>query len=281
MQERPDIVVSLFPSESSFIPYIKDGSKKVLELHFNKFFRLQYNRKGILGLIDRWRTKQDERLVRRFDKFVVLTQEDRGYWGELPNIEVIPNAAMTLADTCSDVTAKRVIAVGRLDYQKSFDRLIQAWELVQRIDRCHDWQLDIFGQGEWKEMLQHMIEERNLVDFTHVKKPTSQIGKEYARSSMLVMSSHYEGFPMVMIEAMACGLPVISFDYKCGPRDIIDHGVNGLLVKNGDIEGLAAAMMRLMDDDSYRAKLSANARRVTNTYSEESVMKNGWTSFIH
>lgn len=280
MQERPDIVVSLFPSESSFIPYIKDGSKKVLELHFNKFFRLQYNRKGILGLIDRWRTKQDERLVRRFDKFVVLTQEDRGYWGELPNIEVIPNAAMTLADTCSDVTAKRVIAVGRLDYQKSFDRLIQAWELVQRIDRCHDWQLDIFGQGEWKEMLQHMIEERNLVDFTHVKKPTSQIGKEYARSSMLVMSSHYEGFPMVMIEAMACGLPVISFDYKCGPRDIIDYGVNGLLVKNGDIEGLAAAMMRLMDDDSYRAKLSANARRVTNTYSEESVMKK-WMDLFH
>lgn len=129
-------------------------------------------------------------------------------------------------------------------------------------------------------MLQHMIEERNLVDFTHVKKPTSQIGKEYARSSMLVMSSHYEGFPMVMIEAMACGLPVISFDYKCGPRDIIDHGVNGLLVKNGDIEGLAAAMMRLMDDDSYRAKLSANARRVTNTYSEESVMKK-WMDLFH
>lgn len=73
---------------------------------------------------------------------------------------------------------------------------------------------------------------------------------------------------------------VISFDYKCGPRDIIDHGVNGLLVKNGDIEGLAAAMMRLMDDDSYRAKLSANARRVTNTYSEESVMKK-WMDLFH
>lgn len=273
MQEKADIVVSLFPSESSFIPDIKDGSKKVLELHFNKFFRLQYNRTGLLGLIDRWRTKQDERLVRKFDKFVVLTDEDRGYWGELPNIEVIPNAAMSLADTYSDVTAKRVIAVGRLDYQKSFDRLIKAWALVQQTDRYRDWHLDIFGQGEWKEMLQHMIEERNLGNTAHVNKPTSRIGDEYAHSSMLVMSSHYEGFPMVMIEAMACGLPVVSFDFKCGPRDIIQDGINGLLVKNGDIEGLANGMMRLMSDESYRRELSKNARMVTETYSEASVMR--------
>lgn len=88
MRERADIVVSLYPSESSFIPDIRDGSKKVLELHFCKFFRLQYGRKGVLGLIDRWRTRQDERIVRRFDRFVVLTEEDRGYWGTLPNLEV-------------------------------------------------------------------------------------------------------------------------------------------------------------------------------------------------
>ena len=94
MQERADVVVSLFPSESSFLPDIQDGSRKVLELHFCKFFRLQYGRSGLMGLIDRWRTRMDERLVRRFDRFVVLTEEDRGYWGALPNIEVIPNAAM-------------------------------------------------------------------------------------------------------------------------------------------------------------------------------------------
>ena len=77
MKERADIVVSLYPSESSFLPEIKDGSRKVLELHFNKFFRLQYNRRGVLGWIDRFRTWQDEHIVRRFDKFVVLTEEDR------------------------------------------------------------------------------------------------------------------------------------------------------------------------------------------------------------
>lgn len=276
LRERADVVVSLFPSESSFIPSIQDGSKKVLELHYCKFFRLQYGRKGILGLIDRWRTWKDDFLVRRFDKFVVLTHEDRNYWRRLPNIEVIPNAAKNMSGHFSDVSAYRVIAVGRLDYQKGFDRLIQAWSLVQADGRFADWQLDIFGQGEWKDMLQQMIYEEGLQANAHINPPTKDIASEYVRSSLLVMSSHYEGFPMVMIEAMACGLPVVSFDYKCGPRDIIRHGENGLLVKDGDIRGLAEAMMMVMGDDAYRKRLSGAALNVVSTYSEEAVMGQ-WT----
>lgn len=272
LKEKPDIVVSLYPSESSFIPDIKDGSRKVLELHYCKFFRLQYGRKGLLGWIDKLRTRQDEQIVRRFDKFVVLTNEDRGYWGDLPNIEVIPNAAMHVSDAYSDVMNKRVIAVGRLDYQKGFDRLIQAWELVQHTGKFTDWKLDIFGQGEWQEMLQQMIDKAELQNTVCLNRPTKQIGEEYVKSDMLVMSSNYEGFPMVMIEAMACGLPVVSFDYKCGPKDIIQTGINGLLVPNGDIQALADAMMKVMEDEAYRKMLSLNARKVVDTYSEQAVM---------
>ena len=272
LKEKPDIVVSLYPSESSFIPDIKDGSRKVLELHYCKFFRLQYGRKGLLGWIDKLRTRQDEQIVRRFDKFVVLTNEDRGYWGDLPNIEVIPNAAMHVSDAYSDVMNKRVIAVGRLDYQKGFDRLIQAWELVQHTGKFTDWKLDIYGQGEWQEMLQQMIDKAELQNIVCLNRPTKQIGEEYVKSDMLVMSSNYEGFPMVMIEAMACGLPVVSFDYKCGPKDIIQTGINGLLVPNGDIQALADAMMKVMEDEAYRKMLSLNARKVVDTYSEQAVM---------
>lgn len=272
LKEKPDIVVSLYPSESSFIPDIKDGSKKVLELHFNKFFRIQYGRKGIIGLIDRWRTRQDERIVRRFDKFVVLTNEDKGYWGDLPNIEVIPNAAIHVSKNYSEVKNKRVIAVGRLDYQKGFDRLIQAWKLVQHTGRFSDWKLDIFGQGEWREMLQQMIDEQGLQNTAKINPPTNAILNEYVHSSLLVMSSNYEGFGMVLVEAMSCGVPVISFDCKCGPKDIIQTGINGLLVPNGDIQALADAMMKVMEDEAYRKMLSLNARKVVDTYSEQAVM---------
>lgn len=271
--EKADMVVSLYPSESSFYPSLKDGSKKVLELHFCKFFRLQYERKGVLGLIDKFRTWQDERIVRKFDKFIVLSKEDKGYWGELSNIQVIPNAALFVAKKYADVSKKRVIAVGRLDYQKGFDRLIEAWRIVQQHKEYQDWQLDIFGQGEWKEMLQGMVEQYGLQDTLHINEPTKNIGEEYANSSMLVMSSNYEGFPMVMIEAMACGLPVVSFDFQCGPKDIIQPEKNGLLVKIGDIQGLAEAMMKVMSDETLRKRLSEEAKKVTETYSEEKVMK--------
>lgn len=308
LQEKAYIVDTLYPGESSFIPSIKDGSKKVIELHQSKFFHRQYANKGLKGLIDRWREMMDVRMVSRFDKFVVLTEEDRGYWGELPNIAVIPNAAkgtkderltprmITNADATKDEermadatnghegrmvtkdewqmprkTGGRVIAVGRLDYQKSFDRLIQVWELVCR--QTEDWVLDIYGQGEWKEMLQQMIDERGLGERCHLRGTTNNIWKEYAESDMIVMTSHYEGLPMVMIEAMACGLPAVSFDFKCGPKDVIQQGVNGYCVKDGDIAGMAEAIVKVVKDDELRQALSREARKVAKKYSEESVMQ--------
>ena len=106
----------------------------------------------------------------------------------------------------------------------------------------------------------------------HICPPTKNIGTEYTHSSLLVMSSNYEGFPMVMIEAMACGLPVVAFDFKCGPKDIIQDGKNGLLVSNGDIQGLADAMMTLMGNEALRKRMGEEARKVISTYSEETVM---------
>ena len=272
MQERPDITISLYPCESSFIPSIKDGSKKILELHFNKFFRIQYGRSGILGAIDRMRTKSDEKLVRRFDKFIVLTEEDASYWGHLPNLEVIPNAALMKAPSDSRAHGtKRVIAVGRLDFQKGFDRLVKAWELIPAAMR-DVWRLDIFGQGEWLRMLDEMIVEKGLQDSVKIHPPTKNILDEYLASAFLAMSSHWEGLPMVLIEAMSLGLPAVSFDFKCGPKDLIENGVNGLLVPEGDIPGLAKAMQRLMEDSALLERMRVEAVRVREKYTEQAIM---------
>lgn len=278
MQERPDLTITLYPSEASFVPDIKDGSKKILEFHYSKNFRLQYNRKGLLGLADKWRTKADEKLVRRFDRFVVLTNQDARDWGDIPNMSVIPNAAIPLSSEHSDCLSRRVIAVGRLDYQKGFDRLIKAWRLV--MDKgLTDWHLDIFGQGEWKDYLNNIIHENNLGNCVTVNAPVSDIAAQYTSSSLLAMSSNYEGFPMVMIEAMSCGLPVVTFDYKCGPRDIITPEVNGLIVPNGDIQAFADALARVMTDTEMRSRMGREALRVTERYSLDSVMKS-WNNLF-
>ncbi len=276
LKERADIVVSLYPSESSFIPRIQDGSKKVLELHYNKFFRLQYNRRGLLRLADRFRTWQDERIVRRFDQFVVLTHEDATYWGALPNLTVIPNAAIQTDTPQADTrNSHRVIAVGRLDYQKGFDRLIEAWNLLPVALR-ETWNLAIFGQGEWQEKLTQQIRHLHLEESVRIYPPTTEIAQAYASSAFLAMSSHYEGFPMVMIEAMSCGLPVVTFDYPCGPKDIIRDGENGLLVKEGNIAGLSQALGRMMIDEDLRICLGKTARLVLDTYRENTIMQQ-WT----
>ena len=278
MAERPDVVDCLYPGECSFVPDIRDGSRKVMELHQSKMFHYQYNRSGLLGLADRYRARTDERLVRRFDRFVVLTEEDARMWGEIPGMRVIPNAAKDICDGMrpnagvASLDVRRVIAVGRLDYQKGFDRLIDAWVLVRKDGRFADWRLDIFGQGEWKEMLQRKIRTLGVGDSARLNAPVKDIAAEYKASSMLVMSSHYEGFPMVMVEAMSAGLPVVTFDYKCGPKEIIDDGRNGLLVKEGDIRRLADAMMSLMASPATLKRMSAEAKKVTERFSEEKVM---------
>lgn len=272
LKERADVVISLYPSESSFIPKIKDGSKKVLELHFNRYFRLQYGRNGLLGLADRFRSWQDVRIARRFDRFVVLTKEDAGYWGDLPNIEIIPNAAPDVPEITYNPSSHRIIAVGRLDYQKGFDRLIEAWAMVSEELR-KEWKLDIFGQGEWKEMLEKKIDGLGMGSSVKINPPTKGIFKEYASSAFIVMSSHYEGLPMVLLEAMSCGLPGVCFDFKCGPKDIIRDGENGVLVSEGDVPGLAKAMERLMLDESLRTRMSGEALGIREPYSEKRVME--------
>lgn len=278
MRERPAITLSLYPSESSFIPEINDGSRKVLELHFNRYFRLQYGRKGLTGMIDRYRSRKDEKIARKFDSFVVLTEEDKTYWGNLPNISVIPNAALPMP-LKSDCSPKRVIAVGRLDYQKGFDRLIKVWELVKKNNASEGWRLDIFGQGEWHDMLEDMIRSKGLSESAKINAPTADIASEYAGSSIIAMTSNYEGFGMVLAEAMSCAVPAIAFKCPCGPSDIISDGIDGHIIPDGDINAFADAMLQLMADDDKRRRMGRAATAVIDRYSEERVMQQ-WTSLF-
>jgi glycosyltransferase involved in cell wall biosynthesis len=179
----------------------------------------------------------------------------------------------------SDLTTKRVLAVGRISYQKGYDRLIEAWWLIA--DSIPEWKLTIIGQCEdLREMdkIQSLITKYRLTN-VEVLPPSKNIVKEYASSSLLVMSSRFEGFPLVLLEGMACGLPCISFDCKCGPKDVITHNVDGLLVKNGDIVGLSQAILYMAENEKERRRMGANALKKAQKYTFTEIMKQWDTLF--
>lgn len=269
-QLRPDITVSMFCNDAGIVPSINDGSAKVLEIHFSRFKRTQYGRKGLWRLADRLRSHTDIKTVRKYKKFIVLTEEDRGYWGNLPNMGVIPNACNLPLSHEYNIGSGKVIAVGRFSYQKGFDRLVKAWKQVAEIHA--GWSLHIYGNGE-KDDISQMINTLNISHCVHLHDATADIINRYKESSFLVMTSRYEGFPMVMIEAQSCGLPVVSFDCKCGPKDIITHGVNGLLVKEGDINRLSSAISWMMDNPELRLAMSNAAIEKMVDYDETTIMK--------
>ena len=276
-REKPDITVSMFCNDAGFITRINDGSKKVLEIHFSKFKRLQYNRKGLWRLADLWRSKQDEKTVRRFDKFVVLTEEDKGYWGNLPNITVIPNANTFATPQTAALENKKVIAVGRYTHQKGFERLIEAWHILS--PEFPDWRLDIIGDGEERDKLQHLIRFYHLEEQITLASPTKSIDKVYLDASVLAMPSRYEGLPMVLLEAQAFGLPIVSFACKCGPKDIVADGETGFLVEENDIEGLARQLAKVMKDKNLRKQMGRKAKEVSLRYAEDAVMAK-WTALF-
>lgn len=274
---RPDIVISMFCNDASFIPSIKDGSKKILEIHFSRFKRLQYGRKGLWRLADWWRYKTDAKVVSRFDKFVVLTHEDKEYWGNLRNMCVIPNARTFEVNQPATLEAKKVVAVGRLNHQKGFDRLIDAWSIVDNV--VSGWKLQIVGDGELREQLQNNIRELGLSNQINIGRAEKDMMSVYKDASILAMSSRYEGLPMVLLEAQAAGLPIVSFDCKCGPKDVIENGVDGFLVEDGDIEQLAQKLVVLMQDANLRKQMGSAAYAHSERYSEERIMKQ-WTDLF-
>lgn len=277
-RERPDVTVSMFCNDAGFMTYIKDGSAKVLEIHFSKFKRLQYGRKGLWRLADLWRSKQDEKVVKKFDKFVVLTEEDKGYWGSLPNMTVIPNANTFVTDQTALLENKKVIAIGRYTYQKGFERLIEAWRMLSA--QFPDWKLDIIGDGEEREALQNQIHAYGLENQIALLKPTRQIAQLYLDASLLVLSSRYEGLPMVLIEAQTFGLPIVAFQCKCGPKDVVADKETGFLVPEGDVKRLAKGMAALMKDEALRKEMGRKARLASLRYDENAIMRQ-WTDLFH
>ncbi|MCA5004124.1 glycosyltransferase family 4 protein [Sphingobacterium bovistauri] len=276
-QFRPSITISMFDNDVAFITDIKDGSKKIVEIHFSRFKRLQYNRSGIWKVINSYRSKMDSNIVKKFDRFVVLTEEDKGYWGKLSNIQVIPNANSFESNEQSILENKQVMAVGRFDYQKGFDELIEIWAKVA--ETFPEWKLNIYGQGPLRDQYQALINLLGLSDKVFLNQPQKDIKLIYLEHSVLAMTSRYEGLPMVLLEGQVCGLPMVSYACKCGPSDIIRDGVNGYLVEEEDKNAFAQKLIAVMQDKSLRQSMGRSSYNNSKNFEVEKIMQKWITLF--
>lgn len=269
--ENPDCTISMFCNDASFLYKIKAGGRKFLEVHFSRNKRMQYGRGGIWKWVDMFRSFLDQRCIRHYEQFVVLTEEDSVLWGKMDNIAVIPNASGIHTDRVASLNAKVVLAIGRLTYQKGFERLIEAWNLIH--DHHPDWKLVIVGDGEERERLYQQIAELGMEDNVMIQSTTKDVQSLYMNAAFVAMSSRYEGLPMTLIEAQCFGLPIVSFDCQCGPKDIIKDGIDGFLVPEGDVRGLAEKMSCLICNEQLRKRMGSAAREASHRYDEHVVME--------
>jgi glycosyltransferase involved in cell wall biosynthesis len=276
MEVRPDITVCTVRREINFITHIHDGSKKIGELHVNRenYRNFESNESNVLkNLFAKMWMQSLVRNLKRLDRLVVLTEKSKAAWPELSNVVVIPDPLPFTVEEKSSLQSKRVITIGRYTYQKGYDMLLKAWSLVEK--QHPDWTLAIYGMGDRKpfEDQMHALDlDKNRIQLSG---PVDDVSREYLNSSVFVLTSRFEGFGLVIIEAMSCGVPVVAFSCKMGPDEIITNGEDGYLVSVGDVDGLANQLCSLIENQELRNQFGTAAYENSQRYSIDKVA-NQW-----
>lgn len=271
MRLRPDITISLLRREINFINEIKDGSRKIGELHINRanYRNFEANDSNIIkNIFAKFWSNNLLSHLKKLDTLVVLTEKDRDAWTELNNVVAIPDPLSFIPTSVSPLTEKRVLAIARYSHEKGIDLLLKAWAIVEK--KVPDWQLVVFGDGD-RKIYEKLIDDLSI-DRTRCQLygRTNNVEQEYINSGIFVLSSRFEGFGLVLSEAMACGLPVVSFDCPWGPHSIISDGEDGFLVENGNVDAFVLSLSQLMQNPSLcKSMAKAGQANVQRFYMEQ------------
>ena len=271
---NPEVVISLGQAEKYMLPQIKGRWVLLREMHYCKDFRgfAAASRSVFYKITARLSDFYDYRCkISEYNHIVVLTHEDRrNNWDEDEKVSVIPNPITFRYKTVASLNSRKIIAVGRLTAQKNFSSLIRAFSIVAK--RHPDWSLEIYGDGNERRTLQNLIGQLHLENRVSLCGSTRNVQDKMCASSIFVLSSMYEGLPLVMLEAMSCGLPVVSYDCPCGPKDIITDAVDGFLVPTGDERMLAEKICRLIEKPQVRSEMGAAAFAKSENYCMDKII---------
>lgn len=273
MRIRPDFTISMLRREINFLTDIQDGSMKIGELHLNRvnYRNFEVNDTNLVkSLFAKFWMKSLVGKLRRLDRLVVLTDKGKSEWPELANVIVIPDPIPLRTEVISQLKEKRVVTIGRYAYQKGYDLLLHVWSEVEK--KFPDWSLSIYGMGNRSQYSQLM---KNLgIDAERclLNGPVNNVSKIYEESSVFVLSSRFEGFGLVLTEAMSCGVPVVSFDIPYGPSDIITDGVDGFLIEDWNEKAFADKVCQLIEDVGLRQQMGQAAKDSSRRYLPDRIM---------
>lgn len=274
----PDVIVvtSYSLNVITEILKIRTKARKIMESHvacYSVSKVYDYRSNLIMRKVAQLYDKYIFRKVDVFDLLLVLTEGDKNDWIQFVHkVRSIPNPLTYYPEQIPTKSIfHRIISVGRLNEQKGFDLLIDAFSLIA--SQCPEWHIDIFGHGEEERNLLDQIYRKGLEHRVNILKPTSDIYYEYLHSDFFVLSSRYEGFGLVLIEAMSCGIPCVAFNCNYGPNEIIEDGMNGLLVNNGDVNCLADKMLWMMTHEFDRLEMGKKAHVSVSRYCKDRVMQ--------
>jgi len=281
---RPDITISMFGNDAKFLYKIKDGSVKVLEFHFTKNYLIHLGN-ALPNDKFRWLRKywllflknREENITKKYEHIVLLTEKDKKLWGNLPKFKVIPNPLSFATEKSAKLENKIIVSMGRLVYPKGFQYLIRTFALLK--EKYPDWKVNIYGDGHDRELLQKEINALSLQQNIILKEPVQEVESIMLESSILVLPSLYDGFGLVLTEAMICGVPCVAFDSECGPSEIIKDKIDGFLVETGNIQQLAEKMESLMRDKQLRIEMGSKAKDNVERFSIPVIM-NLWKNYF-
>ena len=270
---NPDIISVCDDGLKGFlIPSISGIKTPVIyERHVSKEIEMRQDFSWLKKIAIKAKWSLMEKLAANFSKFVVLTNGNLKEWRSLKNKVVIPNPLSFYPIEASTLKNRKVIDVGKQGFQKGYDLLLCSWQLVQQ--QHPDWKLSIYGKIAPSAKLQEQADQLKISQTVSFYPPEKAIESKYLESSVYVMSSRFEGFGMVLIEAMACGLPCVSFDCNYGPADIIQNGVDGFLVANGDTAALALRINDLIAHEELRITLGKKAKENAKRFLPEIVVQ--------
>lgn len=271
---HPDFTITTISRDIDFLTSVKDGSKKIAEAHTTKSnlrnFQLMIKKGGAYKIVGKMWTRKMEKSIKKFDAFVVLTEHDAKEWENIKKAIVIPNALPFNPDTTNNNNNKKAISVGRLEIEKGYDRLIEIWGAV--VKKHPDWILEIYGEGTLIDSFVNEIKSKKMDNNIFIKPPVTNISEKYNESSFYIMTSRYEGFGLVLVEAMDHGIPCISFDCPDGPKCIINNGVDGFLIEDGNIQLIVEKICYLIEHENERKEMGEKAKKNIQRYRPDSIM---------